>query len=73
MNESACGSELRLEPGDLLTVEEVANLFRLTPGGVMKLKDREKLPCYRVGIRWLFNRQEVALWLAARRIGEVEQ
>ena len=73
MDERPGASEGRLVPGDLLTVEEIANLFRLTPAGVMKLKDREHLPCYRVGIRWLFNRHEVALWLAARRIGEVEQ
>jgi excisionase family DNA binding protein len=63
----------RLEPGDLLTVAEMAALLRLTPAGVIRLKNRERLPAYRVGARWLFNRREVALWLAARRFGEIEQ
>jgi excisionase family DNA binding protein len=73
MDARAGASDYRLEPGDLLTVEEIANLFRLTPAGVIKLKEREKLPCYRVGNRWLFDRFEVALWLAARRTREAEQ
>jgi excisionase family DNA binding protein len=64
---------LKLEAGDFLTVEETARLLRLTISGVLRLKDREHLPSYKVGNRWLFNRHEVALWLAARRIGEVEQ
>ena len=62
---------LQLEAGDLLTVEELARLFRFTPSGVMRLKDRDKLPHYRVGMRILFSRHEVTLWLAARRMGEV--
>jgi len=64
-------ARLRLEAGDLLTVEELARLFRFTPSGVMRLKEREKLPHYRLGTRILFSRHEVALWLAARRIGEI--
>lgn len=72
MGEHDGTERLRLEPGDLLTVEDIAGLFRLTPSGVMRLKDREHLPSYKVGARWLFNRYEVALWLAARRSGEVE-
>jgi len=63
----------KLEPGDLLTIEETARLLRLTISGVMRLKEREHLPSYKVGGRWLFNRHEIALWLAARRQGEVEQ
>jgi len=61
----------RLELGDLLTVEETAQLVRLTISGVMRLKDRERLPSYRVGNRLLFDRREIALWLAARRTGEI--
>ena len=64
MDERGDANHLRLEPGDLLTVEELASLLRLTPSGVMRLKDREHLPPYRVGARWLFNRHELALWLA---------
>jgi excisionase family DNA binding protein len=73
MDERGDANQLRLEPGDLLTVEEIANRLRLTPSGVMRLKDREHLPCYRVGNRWLFDRREVAMWLAPRRIDGLKQ
>ena len=73
MEESGSAKQVRLEPGDLLTVEDTARLLRLTISGVLRLKDREHLPCYHVGARWLFNRHELALWLAARRSGETEQ
>ncbi len=65
--------EPRLEPGDLLTLEEMANLLRLTPSGVLRLKERENLPCYRVGNRLLFDRREIGLWLAPRRSDVVRQ
>jgi excisionase family DNA binding protein len=68
MDENGGFNQLRLEAGDLLTVEELANLLRLSPSGVMRLKDREGLPAYHVGNRWLFDRREVAMWLAPRRI-----
>jgi excisionase family DNA binding protein len=73
MNQDNGAAALKLEPGDFLTVEETARLLRLTISGVLRLRDREHLPAYKVGNRWLFNRHEVALWLSARRIREVEQ
>jgi excisionase family DNA binding protein len=55
MDDSGDVNLLRLEPGDFLTVEETARLLRLTISGVMRLKDREHLPAYKVGARWLFQ------------------
>ncbi len=71
MNDHDADAPIKLEPGDLLTVEETARLLRLTISGLMRLKDRAHLPCYRVGNRWLFDRREVAMWLAPRRSGEL--
>jgi len=73
MNERGDANQLPLKPGDLLTVEELASLLRLTPSGVMRLKDREGLPAYHVGNRWLFDRREIGLWLAPRRIDVLRQ
>jgi excisionase family DNA binding protein len=67
MNHDGAGADAGLRPGDLLNVEETARLLRLTVSGVMRLKDRENLPAYRVGSRWLFSRHELGLWLASRR------
>jgi excisionase family DNA binding protein len=68
MNDEAGRTTLTIEPGDFLTIEETARLLRLTISGVQRLRDREHLPAYKVGARWLFNRHELALWLGARRI-----
>ena len=67
MNDGDARAEIGIEPGDLLTVAEMARLLRLTVSGVMRLKGRENLPYYRVGNRLLFDRHEIALWLAPRR------
>ena len=67
MSGDEIGADGGVRPGDLLTVEEIARLLRLTISGVMRLKDRDKLPAYHVGARWLFNRHEIGMWLAARR------
>jgi excisionase family DNA binding protein len=56
-----------VQPGDYLTVEETARLLRLTPVAVKRLAKSEDLTEYRPGSRLLFNRHELALWLAARR------
>jgi excisionase family DNA binding protein len=68
VNEYHDDEQFQLRAGDLLTVEETARLLRLTTSGVMRLKDREQMPAYKVGSRWLFNRHELALWLVVRRI-----
>ena len=73
MNHDGAGAADVVRPGDFLTVEETARLLRLTESGVMRLKDREKLPGYKVGGRWLFNRHELGLWLAARRSEQPSQ
>jgi len=73
MSDNGAGDAIKLEPGDLLTVEETARLLRLTISGVMRLKDREGLPCYRVGSRLLFDRREIGMWLAPRRLDVVKQ
>lgn len=73
MNSDVPGTDASVRPGDFLTVEETARLLRLTASGVMRLKDREKLPAYKVGGRWLFNRHEMGLWLAARRTEQPTQ
>jgi excisionase family DNA binding protein len=62
-----------VRPGDFLTIEETARLFRLEPGALKGLQQREGLPAYRVGSRLLFNRHELGLWLAARRIEKPTQ
>jgi hypothetical protein len=73
MGERASTTELRLEPGDLLTAEEVGALLRMTPEGVKAMRKRGEIAGYYTGARWLFDRREIAMWLAARRMGEVEQ
>jgi excisionase family DNA binding protein len=73
MDERAGANEFRLEPGDLLTAEEVAALLRMSPQGVKAMRRRGEISGYFTGARWLFDRREIVQWLAARRYNEVEQ
>jgi excisionase family DNA binding protein len=51
---------------EILTVEEVAELLRVTPGWVhekCRQRSRNPLPCFRPGKYLRFSREEVLAWL----------
>ena len=51
---------------DILTVEEVAELLRVSPGWVhekCRRRSRNPLPCFRPGKYLRFSREEVLAWL----------
>ncbi len=56
-------------PVSLLTVEEVAELLRLTPKGVYGLSERGVIPSIKVGGRLRFDPSVVVDWVRnARRV-----
>lgn len=65
-------SEFHLEPGDLLTAEELAALLRMSSDGVKAMRRRGEITGYFTGARWLFDRREIVQWLAAHRSNEFE-
>jgi excisionase family DNA binding protein len=47
----------------LLTVRELAGYLRIHQGTVYRLLREQKLPAFRVGADWRFNRQEIERWM----------
>ena len=47
-----------MTPKDILTAEEVAELLRIHPYTVRRLAREGKLPGFRIGGQWRFNRKE---------------
>ncbi len=57
----------------LLTPAEVAELLRISPRALRKLRRRRPLPFYRVGGALRFRRPDVDAWLEAMRVDPAGQ
>jgi excisionase family DNA binding protein len=56
----------------LMTVQQVAELLQVPVSwvyGRLRKRSHEKLPGYRLGKYWRFDREEVLAWLAEQRQG----
>ena len=57
---------------ELLTVQQVAELLQVPVSwvyGRLRKRSLEKLPGYRLGKYWRFDKEEVLEWLAQQREG----
>lgn len=68
----AAGSPL-LDKNRLITVEELASWWRCSRKHIWELrtkrKDADRLPCYKMGRRILFNYDECCWYLTKRAVG----
>ncbi len=56
----------------LLTVEEVAEMLRVSPSWVYERTRRrsaDRIPGFRLGKYWRFREADVAAWLERQRVG----
>ena len=51
------------EQAEFVTVEELANVLKVTPRTIQRIVNRKELPAIRVGRQWRFRREWVAEWL----------
>lgn len=57
---------------ELLTVQQIAELLQVPVSwvyGRLRKRSLEKLPGYRLGKYWRFDKEEVLAWLAQQREG----
>lgn len=55
---------------ELLTVQQVAGLLQVPRSwvyGRLRRRAQERLPAYRLGKYWRFDREEVLTWIARQR------
>lgn len=60
-----------LGPGDVLTVDDVAALLKLTRKGVYGLVAARRIPHFKVSNRVRFSRSDVVAWLHENRVPSV--
>ena len=57
-----------------MTVEDVAAYLQVSTKTVYRMLRRSQLPCYRVGSRWRFRKEDIDRWLQENRaVPEVRQ
>ncbi len=58
---------------ELLTVDEVAELLRLTKKGVYSMVEARRIPHFKVSNRVRFARADVVRWLEENRVPALEE
>lgn len=56
---------------DLMTAQEVAQLFRLSERHIVRLATRRELPGVKLGQAWRFNRADMLAWFQSKANQEV--
>jgi excisionase family DNA binding protein len=49
--------------GSIMTVDEVAQFLRIHKTTVYRLLKTSKIPAFKVGSDWRFNREEIDRWM----------
>ena len=58
---------MEAEPGDVLTIGELADYLRISRSTLYKLAQEGRVPCQKVGRHRRFRKQAIDRWLGARR------
>lgn len=52
--------------GDVLTIKEVAEYFKVTERTIYRLAAAKKIPAFKVGGTWRFRTADIDDWIAAQ-------
>jgi excisionase family DNA binding protein len=55
------------DPGNILTIGELADYLKLSRSTLYKLAQAGKVPGQKVGKHWRFHRETIDLWMKAGR------
>ena len=50
----------------VLTLEEVAELLRVHPITIYRLLRERRIPAFKIGSEWRFNRESIEKWISRR-------
>lgn len=54
-------------PGDVLTIEDLANYLKIPKSTLYKLVREGTVPCQKVGRHWRFHKEGIDEWLKQHR------
>jgi len=57
-------------PGDVLTIEELATYLKIPKSTLYKLVREGKIPSQKIGRHWRFRKQAIDRWLEETRAGK---
>jgi len=60
-------------PGEILTVDELAEYLRVHRSTIYRLVKARKLPAFRIGSDWRFNREQIDEWRFRQNPGWAEK
>ena len=55
--------QTKVEPGDILTIEEAAAYLRIHTDTLRRMLKRREVPARKVAGKWLFSRRELWRWV----------
>ncbi len=58
---------------EVLTVEEVANLLKLSKITIYRLIKTGEIPAYKIGASWRINKKDLELYIEAKKKGSNEK
>jgi excisionase family DNA binding protein len=58
------------EPGNVLTIEELAAYLKIPKSTLYKLVREGKIPCQKIGRHWRFRKGAIDHWLEQRLVNE---
>ena len=61
---------MRTETLELLTVDEVTQLLKLSRGAVYQMRARKEIPYIKMGKRIRFDKTEILEWINKQRVKE---
>jgi excisionase family DNA binding protein len=60
-------------PDEVLTVTELAEYLKVTPSTIYRLLKARKIPGFRIGSDWRFNRVQIDEWCLRQDSGRAEK
>jgi excisionase family DNA binding protein len=63
---------MQAEPGDVLTIAELATYLRIPKSTLYKLAREGKVPSQKVGRHWRFRREAIDRWLGETRATDLD-
>jgi excisionase family DNA binding protein len=57
----------------VLTMEDVASLLKVHPTTIYRLLKNHRIPAFKMGSDWRFNRESIERWIKEREAAEKPQ
>jgi excisionase family DNA binding protein len=57
---------------EILTAKDVSELLKISEGTVYKMIREGRIPAFRVGSDWRFQKDQVVHWIAVQTIGAAQ-